>query len=181
MRRSSAQRNEEQASRHISTHDTPRVHDTPLRFARSTRSSRVAQLDDRQVRAPAELLYDELATDPKQVRAAQMLMSYIARVLGVEQAQQLRHELAQLAPAAENAMQSIADSWEQKGIEKGRAEGIEKGQRNLVERLLAKKFGSPLPPDVLERLGVATLEQLEQYADRVLDAKQLSDVFEGSE
>jgi predicted transposase YdaD len=78
-------------------------------------------------------------------------------------------------------MQSIADSWKEEGREEGREEGAQKASAKLLERQLTKKFGSPLQADVLERLATATLEQLEQYADRVLDAKQLSDVFEGLE
>jgi len=42
---------------------------------------------------------------------------------------------------------------------------------------LARRFG-PLPDWVDERLRRASIEQLETWGDRVLDAAKLSEVFE---
>jgi predicted transposase/invertase (TIGR01784 family) len=120
----------------------------------------------------AELL-EELADDPAEVRALEVLMRYLTKVLGADRADEVRQRLLLLAPGAERAMQSIADMWEQKGIEKG----IEKGQQSVIRRLLEKKFG-PLPESIVARLDAAPAAELEQYAERLLNAQTLTDVFE---
>ena len=57
-----------------------------------------------------------------------------------------------------------------------RAEGIEIGEAKVLTRLLTKRFG-PLSPDVAQRLQAATPEQLELWADRILDAPTLDAVL----
>lgn len=52
----------------------------------------------------------------------------------------------------------------------------EEGQRTLMERLLLKRFG-PLDDEVRARIGKATAEQLDQWVERLFDAKSLGDVF----
>jgi len=59
----------------------------------------------------------------------------------------------------------------------GRQEGRQEGQTAVLERLLAKRFG-PLTDDTRQRLAGATPEQLETWAERLLDAPTLSAVFE---
>lgn len=46
----------------------------------------------------------------------------------------------------------------------------------LLQRQLQRRFG-PLGPDTLARLTNASVEQLERWADNILDAKTLEDVF----
>ena len=62
----------------------------------------------------------------------------------------------------------------EEGIEIGKAEG----EAILLTRLLTKRFG-PLSPDTAQRLQTATTEQLELWADRILDAPTLAAVFDG--
>jgi hypothetical protein len=57
-----------------------------------------------------------------------------------------------------------------------RAEGEAKGVARTLVRQLTRKFG-PVPDAVRERIDTATLEQLEIWSDRVLDAATLDDVF----
>ena len=58
----------------------------------------------------------------------------------------------------------------------GRLEGKLEGETGLVERLLIRRFGPP-SAETQARLKAATLEQLEQWADNILDAVTLEDVF----
>jgi predicted transposase/invertase (TIGR01784 family) len=58
----------------------------------------------------------------------------------------------------------------------GNAEGKALGGRLVLQRLLARKFGS-VDGATLERLSAASPEELEEWAERVLDAQTLSDVF----
>lgn len=71
-------------------------------------------------------------------------------------------------------------TWERRGLEKGLEKGLEQGiltgEAKLLKRLLTRRFDG-LPGWVEERLTQASREQLESWADRVLDAKRLEDVF----
>jgi hypothetical protein len=68
----------------------------------------------------------------------------------------------------------------EKGIEKGFEKGIEKGRLEgesiILHRQLTRRFG-PLSPEIRERLTSADAGQLETWADRVLDARSLEEVF----
>ena len=55
-------------------------------------------------------------------------------------------------------------------------EGRLEGEFTLLERQLAKRFG-PLSDDTRARLRAARSEQLETWAERVLDAPSLAQVF----
>ncbi|MDD5029020.1 MAG: DUF4351 domain-containing protein [Rhodoferax sp.] len=62
------------------------------------------------------------------------------------------------------------------GMLKGKLEGKLEGQAKLLERLLTKRFGA-LPQSTLARLQSATADQLEHWADAILDAPTLAGVF----
>ena len=66
--------------------------------------------------------------------------------------------------------------WLQQGLETGRQEGRQAEASRLLERQLTKRFG-PLPPTVRTRLAQAAVEQLEDWAERILDATSLDAVF----
>ncbi|MBV5299952.1 MAG: Rpn family recombination-promoting nuclease/putative transposase [Rhodoferax sp.] len=66
--------------------------------------------------------------------------------------------------------------WFQEGEKKGEQKGEQKGQSGLLQRMLVRRFG-PLPQDMVQRLSNATTDQLELWADRVLDARSLNEVF----
>ena len=55
-------------------------------------------------------------------------------------------------------------------------EGIERGKRAVLERQLRRRFGG-LPPEAAERLRRAPEAELETWADNVLDAGTLDEVF----
>lgn len=65
--------------------------------------------------------------------------------------------------------------WKREGLEQGRLEG----QRATVQRLLMRRFG-PLPEAALMRLSAADEEVLDQWAERLLDASDLDEVFQAA-
>ena len=73
---------------------------------------------------------------------------------------------------------------EQVGVQKGKIEGKiegkqegkQEGEMLILQRLLAKRFG-PIPADTVSLISNASVEEIERWVDRVLDAKQLSDIF----
>ena len=76
--------------------------------------------------------------------------------------------------------QRARDEGMQQGIERGIEQGIERGrvegERAVVERQLLRRFGA-LPRSASERLVRASMADLERWADRVLEANSLEDVF----
>lgn len=73
------------------------------------------------------------------------------------------------------------DVWEREFLDKGRCEGRQEGRQeglhDLLARLLRKRFGD-LPQPVCRRLRSASLEELECWSDRLLDAASLRDVLD---
>ena len=64
----------------------------------------------------------------------------------------------------------------QRGLMQGRLEGEQSGEAKALRRLLQKRFG-PLSEDVLARLQAASIDELELWLDRALDADSLAGVF----
>jgi len=62
------------------------------------------------------------------------------------------------------------------GRREGRREGKIEGEALLLQRLLIRRFGS-LPSELVKRINQAMPEQIEEWSDRILDAKTLNDVF----
>ena len=69
--------------------------------------------------------------------------------------------------------QEIAEEERQEGWQQGKIEG----KAALLQQLLTKRFG-PLSKQTQLRLTSASLEQLELWADRILDAPTLSSVLD---
>lgn len=61
---------------------------------------------------------------------------------------------------------------------KGKLEGKLEGEATLLERQLTKRFG-PLTQETRTRLNSATTDQLELWAERILDAPTVAAVFDG--
>ena len=83
-----------------------------------------------------------------------------------------RRRYAQRYPEENSMMKGFNQQAREEGISQGRREG----ERAVLERLLRRRFG-PLPPAVRETLGAASATDLEVWADNVLDAGTLDDVF----
>jgi len=66
--------------------------------------------------------------------------------------------------------------WERELREEGIQEGIEKGEAGVVLRQLEQKFG-PIPAEFRCRIGEADSHQLLTWAERILWAERIEDVF----
>jgi hypothetical protein len=83
---------------------------------------------------------------------------------------------------AEGTEKGKAEGIEQgieKGIEKGIEQGIEKGQRQLLHRLLTRKF-VPLPQWATDRLNTASAAELELWSERLPSAASLEETLNES-
>jgi hypothetical protein len=56
---------------------------------------------------------------------------------------------------------------------------LAKGRAEIVLRQLTRRFGS-LPPTVTQRLTAGTIAELDRWAERLLDAASLDEVFAGA-
>jgi len=63
-----------------------------------------------------------------------------------------------------------------KGLEDGRKEGIAIEARKILLRQLTRRFG-PVPEKINARIQTASIEQLEDWADRILDAPTMEEVL----
>ena len=73
------------------------------------------------------------------------------------------------------------EEWKERqrlaGVEQGMEQGRMEGERKLVMRLIQDRFGD-LPVAYRLRLQSASQTDLEDLADRVLDATSLDDLFQ---
>ena len=71
---------------------------------------------------------------------------------------------------------------QREGLEQGLEQGLLLGRReeavSILERLLSKRFG-PLSETARDRIHNASLEQLDHWTDRLLDAPSLTSLFDG--
>ena len=73
----------------------------------------------------------------------------------------------------------LIQEGKQAGLQEGRQEGRQEGERLVLERQLLRRFGT-LSPEITEKLSEASSVDLENWAENVLDAKTLEDVFGSS-
>jgi len=76
----------------------------------------------------------------------------------------------------QQGMQKGRQEGLQKGLQKGRQEGLLEGEALLLKKQLRKRFGD-LPSWAEDRLVKASSDKLECWAEAVLDAKTLEEVF----
>ena len=73
-------------------------------------------------------------------------------------------------------VQTAREEGMRQGIEQGMRRGRVDGERAVLRRQLRRRFGS-LSPEVAERVGEASAADIETWADKVLDADTLDEVF----
>jgi flagellar biosynthesis/type III secretory pathway protein FliH len=105
--------------------------------------------------------------------ALEQLFVYISNVADNLAFDQFRARVAQLAPAAKEAIMTIAEELKAQGLKQGLEQGLEqglvRGQRQALERQMLLKFG-PLSDAVSARIQAANLEMLERWLERILTA-----------
>ena len=85
-------------------------------------------------------------------------------------------EKAAMAGFIQSAREEGRQEGRHEGLERGVRQGRVQGERAVLERLLRRRFGL-LPPAVAARLSRASAGEIEAWADNVLDAATLDDVF----
>lgn len=62
------------------------------------------------------------------------------------------------------------------GLLAGRMAGMQEGRQEMLARLLRRRFG-PLDTDTESRLKSASIDELNQWIDNILDARSIDEVF----
>nr|VFJ44440.1 MAG: conserved hypothetical protein (putative transposase or invertase) [Candidatus Kentron sp. FM]VFJ64121.1 MAG: conserved hypothetical protein (putative transposase or invertase) [Candidatus Kentron sp. FM]VFK08950.1 MAG: conserved hypothetical protein (putative transposase or invertase) [Candidatus Kentron sp. FM] len=78
----------------------------------------------------------------------------------------------------QEALQKGIQRGMQRGMQQGIQQGFQKGEAGLLLRQLSRRF-DPLPDEITQRIHAADANTIEIWADRILDAKSLDDVFVG--
>ena len=82
-------------------------------------------------------------------------------------------------PEESSTMAGVIERARDEGMQQGMRQGRVEGERAVLERLLRRRFGL-LSTAVAERLSQASASDLETWAENVLDAETLDDVFNSS-
>lgn len=112
---------------------------------------------------------------PNGLAAMQAILRYVVVTTKRVSEEEIRETLQSLAASNEDEMETVADQLEEMFREKG----IAMGQRRVLLRQLGRRFGE-VPESIVERLNGADEETLDAWADRVLSAKTLDEVFTSS-
>ena len=125
------------------------------------------------------LLLSQLDEDAPSMRWLAVIFRYLSQTMDIDQS--VVHDLVQenIPPNKEDLVMTIAEQWKQQGRMEGRMEGRLEGRNDILNRLLTKRFGHDiLDIRMQERLRNATPEQLDRWAERILDAGTVEEVFE---
>ena len=90
--------------------------------------------------------------------------------------QQYREDSSTMAGIISKAREEGIEQGIEQGMQQGMRQGRVEGERALLKRQLRRRFGL-LSPEVTEKLVEASVTDLETWAENVLDAPTLDDVF----
>lgn len=119
--------------------------------------------------------------------ALQQLFLYISTVAENLTVDKFKKRLVELAPAAEEAIMTIAEQLRAEGLKEGltiaeklKAEGLREGRKEGLEQTLTKqltlKFGL-LPAALMSRVAAADAKTLERWLERILTADSAESVL----
>ena len=118
-------------------------------------------------------LFESVLAAPNGLEAVRAILRYIAAASGEAPAQEdVERILRTLAAEDEDAMRTLGEQMSEVFMERG----IERGQRDLVLRQLRKRFGE-LPESAVARVNAANAATLEGWAERLLVASTLAEVW----
>nr|VFK12767.1 MAG: conserved hypothetical protein (putative transposase or invertase) [Candidatus Kentron sp. LPFa] len=135
----------------------------------------------KQQMAIKDLLIEVIKEIPEDLRP---IVHYFVQTYRYDE-QTLREIIRRIQPEEENKMMSqfaqdiekrVRQEVLQEGIQQGLLEGEVRGEAKLLIRQLSRRF-QPLPDRIFERVYAADPGVIEIWADRVLEAKSLDDVF----
>jgi predicted transposase/invertase (TIGR01784 family) len=143
-----------------------------------------AKNDPTSVRRVMEIfrLLRDLGDDACALQWVATIYRYMAGTMDIEA--EAVQDIAQqtLSTSKRDTVMTLAERLHRKGLMEGKLEGRLEGRQSVLQRQLAKRFGdSVLDIRMQERLRSATPEELDTWAERILDAATIDDIFTDSE
>lgn len=115
------------------------------------------------------------------MRWLEVIFRYLVQTMDISEKdmQDIAHRT--LSASKENTVMTLAQRLESKGRMEGVQLGVQRGELSgrtaIVNRLFRKRFGNYPDPRIQEKLRNATPEQLDLWAERILDASTIEDVI----
>lgn len=117
---------------------------------------------------------------PQRARIDQVMVRWFKRFLHLNRITidlNAIHQVQEIPPMLADRVETWFEQWKQQGLAEGRELGREQGSLLVLQRQLTRRFG-PLDDSTLQRLQQAGIQELECWADNILDAKTLDEVFD---
>ena len=129
-------------------------------------------------------LIHAMLREPDGGGAMALILRYLLEVRGAAEFATIDTTVREITAAHGDVMQTIAQMLESRGMERGlqqgRQEGVQQGmqqgERELLLRLLRRRFGE-LSAAVRERVAAAQTPELDRWAEQLLTAASLEEVF----
>ena len=118
-----------------------------------------------------------VAAAPDGGAALAAVLRYIMLVQELAPADLRRFVKQEVGPKAEEVLMTTADQITKEAREKALAQGLSQGRAELLLRQLTIRFG-PMPEPVVLRVRGASIEELDRWAEAVLSAAKLEQVFD---
>jgi hypothetical protein len=121
--------------------------------------------------------YQMLATLRLAPKRAQRIVAFIEGYLRLDEQEQRVFDAAYevSAPAVKEVVMEYANQWFEKGERRGLAAGRLQASRDLLQRLLTRRFG-PLPEARREALAALPVETVEAIAESIFELTSLDDL-----
>jgi predicted transposase YdaD len=118
---------------------------------------------------------------PGGLEALAMLLHYVLRVSGA-QPEELRALLEESLGAEgreaymKTGAEQLIEQGREQGLEQGREQGRAQGRAEMLIRQLGRRFGA-VEPTLATRVRSGSADELDRWADRILGAATLAEVF----
>jgi len=119
-----------------------------------------------------------LGDDATSLRWLTTIAGYVFQTMDIDH--KVMHNIVtkSLESGKEAAVMTLAERLRSEGRVEGRVEGEVLGKHAVLRRQIARRFGEGILDLLMqERLRAATAEQLDLWADRILDARTIEEVF----
>jgi predicted transposase/invertase (TIGR01784 family) len=117
--------------------------------------------------------FRQVANAQNPIAALETILRYIMEVSEVPTDWLREFTSRKVGREAEEAYMTAAEQLRREGIQ----EGLQKGRAEVVLKLLTLRFGA-LSKEHTQRVKEASVETLDRFAERVLNANNISDVFD---
>ena len=120
-------------------------------------------------------VFIQISLAPNGLDALRLFLEYISLTSNADSSN-IAEFARQIGPVAEDAYMTAAEQLKELGRLQGQQEGRLQGQTELLLRQLELRFGS-LPAGLPERVRAGSDDEVARWAERVLSAPSLEDVF----